>query len=216
MPWTQEGFTAVIAAQRFNVTAAREHWFIKHRIIDEGDLLEGSLFSDAVVQARTSRFQFLLLPDQLQFVPTVTEEQEQSVIVEKLGGIVKQLPHVPYKGIGLNFVWHLMPKDGDTNRVTRELFYLSDRPLYREFSGADARFGGYLSKDHNGFRLKLHVSPIAALTAEGGAEQRVQFSFNFHCDLGEDGWEEIPLKLSHWNGFRAEAERITDIVEKRG
>src|SRR5262245_25862580 len=167
MPWTLVESAAVVVARRFNVTAAREHWLVKHGIIGEDDLLEGCLFSDAVVQLRTRRFQLLLLPDQLQFVPVISTGDAQSVIIDTLGKIVRTLPHVPYKALGLNFTWHLSPEDGDTNRVTRELFYVPDRPLFRAFSGVDARFGGYLSKDYDGFRQKLDVKPLAVQTESG-------------------------------------------------
>src|SRR5262249_6224237 len=111
MPWTPEGSAAVVAASRFNVTAARQHWLVQHGIIGEDDLLEGALFSDTVVQAPTSRFLLLLLPDQLQVVPTGPADEAQPVIVEKLGKIVGTLPHVPYKAVGLNFSWLYKPPD---------------------------------------------------------------------------------------------------------
>ncbi len=166
MPWIQEGSAAVVVARRFNVTAARQHWLVKQGIIGENDLLEGALFSDTVVQAPTSRFVVLLLPDQLQFVPTVSPDEEQPIILEKLGKIVGALPHVPYKALGLNFNWLFKPADGDTAKVTREMFFVQDRPLFSIFSGPDARFGGYLSKDHGEFRLKLNVTPMT-LPQEG-------------------------------------------------
>jgi len=215
MPWKQEGLTAVVVAKRFNVTAAGEHWLVKQGIIDEDDRLEGSIFSDAVVQVRTARFQLLLLPDQLQFVPSVPREEEQAIIVDKLGKIVETLPHVPYKALGLNFAWAFTPDDGDIWRVTREMFYIPDRPLFRIFSDGESLFGGHLSKNHAGFRLKLNVNPVS-VPEEGGVEQRVQFAFNFHRDLGEDGAaKEILQCLSRWNELRAEAERIIDAVGGR-
>lgn len=214
MPWEMINSTVVVVAKRFNVTAARIFWLEKHGIVAEQDLLEGSLFSDAVVQARTSRFQLLILPDQLQFVPAVAADEEQALILDKLGTIVKTLPHVPYKGMGLNFTWHLVPEDGDTNRATRELFYVPDRPLFRAFSGADARYGGYLSKDFDGFRLKLDVKPMTVRLDAGEEQHRVQFAFNFHRDIAEEGGaEDIAQRLTRWNDLRAEAERITQIVE---
>jgi hypothetical protein len=213
MPWTLESASAVVIARRFNVTAARHHWLVRQGIIGENDLLDGSLFSDAVVQVRTNRFQLLLLPDQLQFVPAVPPEEEQDVLVEKLGRLVGTLPHVPYKGMGLNFFWHLTPEDGDVNRVTRELFFVPDSALFRSFCGADARFGGYLSKDHGEFRLKLDVKPMVAQT-DGSELHRVQFAFNFHRDVGEDdGADDILRHLQQWNELKSESERIIRTLE---
>jgi hypothetical protein len=208
MPWTQEGSTAVVVARRFNVTAARQHWLVKQGIIGENDLLEGALFSDTVVQAPTSRFMLLILPDQLQFVPTVPADEEQPLILEKLGKIVETLPHVPYKALGLNFSWLFKPVDGNTARATREMFFIQDRPLFKLFSEQDARFGGYLSKDHGEFRLKLNVTPMT-VPHEAGEEQCVRFAFNFHRDVEEDGAAADILRcLACWDELRTEVGRI--------
>jgi hypothetical protein len=210
MPWMQEGSAAVVVARRFNVTAAHQHWLVKQGIIGENDLLEGALFSDTVVQAPTSRFVLLLLPDQLQLVPTVPVDEEQQIIVEKLGRIIEILPHVPYKALGLNFSWLFRPSDGDTARVTREMFFVQGRPLFKIFSEPDARFGGYLSKDYADFRLKLNVIPT--LFQEGGDEHCVRFSFNFHRDVEEDAAAEILRCLARWNEMRTEVGRIIQEV----
>jgi hypothetical protein len=212
MPWIQEGSTAVVVARRFNVTAARQHWLVKQGIIGEDDLLEGALFTDTVVQLPTNRFVLLLLPDQLQFVPTVSADEEQTVILQKLGKIVEILPHVPYKALGLNFNWQFRPADGDTARVTREMFFVQDRPLFSIFSGEDARFGGYLSKDHGEFRLKLNVTPTT-LPQEGGEEPFVRFAFNFHRDVEEDSAAADILRcLARWEELRTEVARIIQEV----
>lgn len=213
MPWTQEGSTAVVVARRFNVTAARQNWLVKQGIIGENDLLEGALFSDTVVQAPTSRFLLLILPDQLQFVPTVQADEEQLIILEKLGKIIETLPHVPYKALGLNFSWLFRPSDGNSARVTREMFFVQDRPLFRIFSGQDAQFGGYLSKDHGEFRLKLNVTP-SSLQQEAGEEHCVRFAFNFHRDLEEDASADILRCLARWDELRIEVGRIIQEVRE--
>jgi hypothetical protein len=208
MPWTQEGSAAVVVARRFNVTAVRQHWLVKQRIIGEDDLLEGALFSDTVVQVPTSRFLLLFLPDQLQFVPTVPADEEQPIILEKLGKIVETLPHVPYKALGLNFTWLFRPADGDTAKATREMFFVADRPLFSLFAEPDAQFGGYLSKNYEEFRLKLNVTPTT-VSEEAGEEQCVRFAFNFHHDVEEDDAAADILRcLARWDELRTEVARI--------
>jgi len=213
MTKTYEGSVAVIVAHRFNLTAANQYWLVKEGIVDEGDFAEGTIFSDGVVQARTSKFHMLILPDQLQFVPIVDYASEQEIVTGRLGKLVGKLPHVPYKGMGINFGWHLAPDDGDTSRMTKSLFYNPDRSLFRSFNTNDARFGAYLSKDFNGFRLKLDVKPIV-MHNEGGSSHRVRMGFNFHCDLGPPNpADEIQSRLVAWNELRTEAERIVADVE---
>jgi hypothetical protein len=122
-----------------------------------------------------------------------------------LGAIVRTLPHTPYRALGLNFSWHLTPNDGDIAGLTRRLFFDPNRALYRQFDVENAHFGGYLSKDVAGFRLRLDIKPILVPTA-AEPENRLQFGFNFHRDLGEAAAGQIEEGLQRWNETSGEAE----------
>lgn len=214
MPWTQAGSAVVIVAQQFNPSIITQLWLVRNGVLAEDDFQEGSLYSDVVVQVRSRLFHMLVLPEQLQFVPSGPPEGHQRLIVDKVGTIVRTLPHTPYRALGLNFSWHLKPADGNIARLTRGLFFNPDKPLYRHFDAETAHYGGYLSKDVAGFRLKLDVKPILVIAA-AGPEDRVQFGFNFHCDVAEDGARQIEDRLLHWDEVRQEAEQIIDSVEAR-
>ena len=210
MPWHPAGSVAVIVANQFNPSILKQGWLMKVGVLGQDDIVEeGSIFSDKVVQLRSQYFHMLVLPGQLQFVPAVVPEQEQDLLLDKLGAIVRELPHTPYTALGLNFNWQLTPEDGDMGRLTRELFTTPDRPLYQRFGGDNARFGAYLSKDFSSFRLKLDVKPVTV--EEEKPHHRLMFSFNFHSDV--DGPEQIVERLGHWNEVRQEAREILEAVE---
>jgi hypothetical protein len=214
MPWRQEGAAAVVVAQQFNPSVVSQMWLVRNGLLDEDDFLRGCLFSDVVVQVRSRRFAMLIIPEQLQFIPEVPQEEEQAMVAEKVGTIVRTLPHTPFRALGLNFRWQLTPRNGDVARVTRDLFFRERSPLYQSFASEDALFGGYLSKNALGFRLKLDVRPIQVQESQG-QETRIQFAFNFHVDLGDDAAQRIEGHLLRWNEVRLEAERIIDAVEQR-
>lgn len=219
MPWKGAGAAAVVVAQQFNPSVFSQVWLVRHGLLGEDDFLPGCMFTDVLVQVRSRRFHLLVVPEQLQFVPNAPSGEQQGVISEKLGTIVRTLPHTPFKALGLNFNWHLTPQDGDVARFTRDLFFREDRALFRSFGAADSQFGGYLSKNVLGFRLKLDVKPIIVNLREGNetrSENRVQFAFNFHADLGENAAQEIEQHLLRWNEVRTESESILDSVEPRG
>jgi hypothetical protein len=215
MPWIPAGSAVVVVAHQFNPPIVTQHWLLSNAILAVEDFQQGSLFSDYVVQVRSRLFHLLLVPEQLQFVPVVPAEEQQALIVERLGKIVTTLPHTPYRALGLNFSWHLTLQDGDIARATRDLFCNVDRPLYQHFNESNAHYGAYLSKDFAGFRLRLDIKPI---TREGEEDQesRIRFGFNFHLNIGEGGAKEIVEGLNHWNEVREETERIIDSVEARG
>ena len=215
MPWTQAGATAVIVAQQFNPSVFSHLWLVHHGLLGEDEFLPGCLFADVLVQVRSPRFHLLVVPEQLQFVPNVAPGEQQALISDKVGTIVRTLPHTPFKALGLNFNWLLAPREEDVALFTRELFFRRDKPLFQCFDAANAHFGGYLSKDTLGFRLKLDVKPIIVHQPQG-AQNRVLFAFNFHADLGENPAEQTEQFLLHWNDVKAESERIIDSVELQG
>jgi hypothetical protein len=215
MPWTQAGAAVVVVAQQFNPSVFSQVWLVRHGVLAADGLLPGSAFTDLFVQVKSHQFNMLVIAEQLQFIPTVPPAEEQVLIVDKVSTIVRTLPHTPFKGLGLNFTWHLQPREGTVATVTRALFCREAVPLFRHFAGAESHFGSYLSKNFLGFRLKLDIKPILVPTGEGQIDNRVQFSFNFHVDLGDDAAQQIAERLVHWNDVRQEAQRIIDSVEAR-
>jgi hypothetical protein len=214
MPWTQSGSAVVLAAQQFNPTIFTQIWLVDQGILAKDDFLEGSLFSDFVVQVRSKIFQMLVIPEQLQFVPSVIPEQQQSLLQDKLATIVKLLPQTPYKALGLNFAWHLAPADGNMERLCRELFFVPDRPLYKLFDAQDSHYGAYLSMNFPPFRLKLDIKPTVII-AKDKQERRLLFSFNFHADLGNRAPDQIIDALGYWDKAVQQTERVVDAVEQR-
>jgi hypothetical protein len=216
MPWTQAGAAAVVVAQQFNPSVVSQIWLRDNHILAVDEFLDGSIYTDFVVQVRSRPFHMLVLQDQLQFVPAaeVPVVEQQQVIVEKLGAIIDLLPHTPYRALGLNFSWHLTPAADDIGAFSRRLFSRDDQPLYQQFREENAHFGAYLSKEVAGFRLRLDIKPIVVAT-ERGPENRLQFGFNFHRDIGEGGARLIVEGLDHWDEVRQETERIIDSVEAR-
>ena len=205
----------VVIAKRFNPSIVRDSWMIEHGIIKSAEEIQpGYLFSEMMVQFSAPWFHLLIAPEQCQFTPAVDRDEEQSLIVDKVGRIVRTLPHTPYTAIGLNFRYHISPERAEVEALSKRLFFVDDSPLHREFDCDDARFGGYLSRNALGFRLKLDVKPIMLLMDEQEA-YRLQLGFNFHLDLGgapEERVTAIEESLQRWDEVRDEGLRITGAV----
>src|SRR5262249_5198342 len=116
--------------------------------------------------------------------------------------------HTPYRALGLNFTWHLRPDGGDVAALSRRLFFVPGRPLFRDFDAPDASFGAYLSRDLLGLRLKLDIKPVTLPPSTTEAAQRLQLLYNFHADLpeGEQAVARLQQHLRHW-GEAAETAR---------
>ncbi len=201
--------SVVIVAQQFNPSVMGQLWLVRHEILGEDDLRPGSVFTDVMVQVNAREFSLMVVPHQCQFSPQVNRESEQELVIEKVGAIVRTLPHTPFRAVGLNFTWHLMPEASDVPAISRSLFFVEGGPLHQEFADEDARFGAYLSKNALGARLKLDVKPITT-SVEDEEVERIQFVFNFHKDVAdeEDPVDCIEHLLRQWDNAREESSRI--------
>lgn len=212
----------VVAAQWFNPSILTQIWLVKNGVMAESDFASGCVFSDSGSQVQATDFSFLVVPELLQFSPgsKLDAQREQSLVSDTIGGIVRALPHTPYRGVGLNFIWHEAAEEPAVNDMTRKLFFRSHEPLYAAFDSPTSRFGGYLSKDFQGMRLKLDIKPISV--KYGGdepkpPEHRIQFSFNFHRDLGRGvPIQEIEESLALWGQASLYAESIVRDVLPNG
>jgi len=200
----------VIAAHQFNPSIFSQLWLVRNGIVREDEFSPGCLFSDQAVNVECEHFALLVVPPQMQFAPKVPPESEAELVEQKVGAIVRALPHTPYSAIGLNFIWHVEPEDGDVGAMTRALFFNADRSTCQVFDAEDARFGAYFSRDLFGCRLKLDVKPIIRQTGDERREV-VQFAFNFHLDVPQETDEivaAIERQLGIWDDARDEAARI--------
>ena len=206
------GQNVVIVARLFNPSVLSQLWLVRHGLIAEDDFESGCLFSDSLVQASTANFNLILVPEQFQFVPKVGDDLEQALIVEKVGAIVSHLPHTPYTAVGLNFLYHLTPEDGDAGQLSRQMFFRPETPLYQNFNSEGALYGAYLSKDFDGCRLRLDIKPVTVPLPDTRKETRLHFGFNFHLDLaGDEGAvDNIVAMLNRWTAAKAEAVRIVN------
>jgi len=215
------GANVVIVAQQFNPSIVSQLWLVRHGLVAEEDFQPGSLFMDGLVQACTRRFGLLVTPQQLQLVPLVPEEEQEELIVQTVGTLVRTLPHTPFRALGVNFTWHLVPDDGDVHALTRRLFYIPRRPVFSDFDVPDADFGAYFSKNIFGYRLKLDVKPVIMPQTEESEEppeSRLQMLFNYHADLpqGDEAAETIVGLLGHWREAAEESRRIAENIPDGG
>jgi len=209
----------VITTSKFNPSILTQVWLVRNEILAEEDFIAGN-FSPAGVQVQSRRFVMLAVPDFIQLVPTapdpvgpdhVSPESVGDMVLRTVGRIVRALPHTPYTGIGINLTWTVTP-DVEITALTRRLFFCAGSPIFSLFETEDAHFGGYLSKNYNGVRLKLDIKPIIWRKLSPNApahEPKLQFYFNFHRDLSpDDPPEVIESVLRLWDAAKKESERI--------
>lgn len=209
------GANVVVAARQFNPTIFTQLWLVDHGIAAREDFVGGDSFilTPPFVQFRTPAYLLLVMPEQLQFVPLPITEKAAEMVLEKVGAIVRLLPQTPYVAVGLNFHWFLVPGASDYDAFCRALFFRTN-PLFASFDTGDARFGGYLSRDVLGTRLKLDIKPVKIGGPMMPTPEILQLVFNYNVDLkGANTVEQIEETLSRWNEARNYASQIISELE---
>lgn len=202
----------VVVAHHFNPTITDQIWLDKNKIIPADEAEGPFLYSDTAVHALTRQFQMMIVPDKCQITLAPTAENAQELLVDRVGRLVSTLPHTPYIAFGMNFIWHYVPPLGEASRISRELFFVPSGRLHRSFDTEDARFGGYLSKNSLGCRLKVDVKPVLAESADNPEVDMILCTFNYHRDLAK---EENPVGtilelLGRWNEASQEVKQIAE------
>jgi hypothetical protein len=205
----------VIVAKQFNPSIVNHLWLVENGLVERDEFRQGCVFTDMLANVTTANFILFAAPEQLQFTPLGDPDGHQELITRVLVRLVEILPHTPYTAVGMNFTWHILPEGAAFGEFARGLFFDRDRPLFRAFDTEDARFGGYLSKNELGCRLKLDVKPIVA-TANNEALELMQFAFNFHLDVPKDrnGVGAILALLNRWNEAREITSSIMQTVQE--
>ena len=209
MPLEFNGSNVVVAARQYNPSILSQIWLVDNGIVPRDGFREGCIFTDMLVQVQSDQFVFNVVPNQLQFAPT-ERDNEQDVIVEKVGRIIRTLPHTPFSAVGLNFNWLAIADDEAVRDLSRQIFFRPETTIHRAFDLPDSRFGGYLSKDSLGARLKLDVKPgFGANAADGERRDFLQFQFNYHLDVtGDNRVNQIEQLLGRWDEAREQASDI--------
>jgi hypothetical protein len=157
-----KGQTIVILAQNFNPSIFNRHWLVKkdNVFLQDEDILPSSIFSPEIVLVNSKSTRLLVTPEQLQFELVDMDANFYEAIEKTLIPMVSVLKEIPYRAVGINFVFYVEEKDKSVIDLSKELFFKNDTKLLNPFDNEDARFGTYMRKTIEDSRLKLDVKPV--------------------------------------------------------
>lgn len=212
------GASVVLVANEINLSIFKPMWLGQTNILRPDELAGDCIISPGVVQIPTAQFNLLVLQNQLQMA---FAEMDDKIVIEPLhrvlGGILKNLPHTPFAGLGINFDFFVGPNDSDKFADwSKDLFASRSALAICENPADKLRFGAYFSLDFEGMRLKINARPIkGAVTAPKVVEQLqiaaewMHFGFNYHLDLNPAAPAQNALEaLSKWSVVAAKTRSI--------
>jgi hypothetical protein len=186
------GTSVVLVANEINLSIFKPVWLGQTNILRPDELSGDFVISPGVIQIPTSQYNLLVLPNQLQMA---FAEMDDAIVIEPLnrvlGGILKNLPHTPFIGLGINFDFFVGPNDLEKfPEWNKELFACRSAFAVCDKSTDEPRFGTYFSLDFEGLRLKINIRPIKGAVAAPKVIEQLQaasewmhFNFNYHLDL---------------------------------
>lgn len=206
----------VVVANTFNVSIFDQMWLLKNEVFSEEEFSSGNctFVPPGMSQIDTTACTLLVVPERLQFSLKPPDLEPEKL--DKVRKVIELLPETPYAALGLNIVWDVMPsEEQEFGGFTRTMFGPPLGTLGTRFDTSDARFGSYMSRNFEVFRLKLDIKPAKLATAYGSKEV-LRHSFNFHLELGNrsDKAEAIQDGLAKWDVAFTESEEIVDLVVK--
>jgi hypothetical protein len=217
----KEAGTIIVTAQSFNPSIFSQLWLVKQKIVEEGEFQGNSISSTELAQHRFADIQLLCLPPRLQLSFSSSSPEAAQRACRVAGLIVEKLPHTPFGALGINFEHIVSPQD-TKNSVDgfRQLFLVENTPLSRFFDDGQPRFGGYFSRDFEGSRLKLVITPILP-TGQFGSDERLKCDYNFHVDMNalehQDRSVTIIKSLKRWSDYNQTALKLTrELISAEG
>jgi hypothetical protein len=201
------GEIVVLVANQFNLSIFNQYWLIKNGIIDQKDLKSGYSFTPIFNQIKTEDYLLTITPDRLQLdVFPISEINRPTLIESKIGKIIEKLPHTPYTGLGLNFIYLITPNVENFSEYLRLLFLNPESPLGKKFNDGKPKYGGYFSKDYLDFRIRLNVKPVVDKDKE---IDKIHFDFNFHLNIkGEADLQYLTEHIKKWDALKDFAEDV--------
>jgi hypothetical protein len=207
MPVLLKAHNVILFAQAFNPSIVSPLWLHKHKIVDEVEFRsERCFYTPQIVRVETPEFEFLVIPDRLQFNPNI--QSASAALVERVvGTFVRTLPHTPYSAVGFNFLWSIAPPDGvSLESLTRRLFFCVDAPYASEVDSGGSLFGGVFIKSALGGTIKIEAQPQRDPLGGNGF---LGIAINYHFDLaGDQSVERLTRALARWQELRDDSARI--------
>ena len=212
------GASVVLVANEISLSIFKPMWLGQTNILRPDELSGDCVISPGAIQIPTAQFNLLILLNRLQMA---FAEMDDEIVTEPLnrvlGGILKNLPHTPFVGIGFNFDFFVGPSDLDKFADWSKELFASDSALAVCANPTDhPRFGAYFSLDFEGMRLKINARPVKGAVAAPKVVEQLQtasewmhFNFNFHLDLNPDTPAQTALEaLAKWNLVAAKTRSI--------
>jgi len=140
----------------------------------------------------------------------ITAKKQDRGSLRSLAGIasnyVKILPHIPYRAVGLNFVWSIEIDEGE--RLPKIVLNINKSDLMSVFESHEVDYGGIIYARKEPYMLKLVIEPQGKNT--------IVHNFNYHHELRGISVEDIIRLMDSFLTRYEDSSRIVKGLYWRG
>ncbi len=140
----------------------------------------------------------------------LTAGSQEVSILEKLsrfvGGYVKLLPHIPYRSLGLNFIWQIVESNESRNFPQIDLKVGMNNNLFSILPNHEIKYGGIVYAKKNPYQLKLVIEPYG--------KSGLNCNFNYHHAIEKVKENEIIKYLDNFIPFHEQSRKIVEQIGK--
>ncbi len=146
-------------------------------------------------------FSLVVDPQRLQITAKKQDEDSLRSLANIAGNYIKLLPHIPYRSLGLNFVWTVEVHERE--KLPKIGLNINKSDLMSVFKGHEVDYGGTIYAGKEPYKLKLVIEPRG--------ENTLVHNFNYHYELGGISIKDI-VKLI--NGFLIRYEDSSKVIKR--
>lgn len=204
----------VLVIGNIDTSIFNQYWFIVNNVYGPEEIENTSIFSPGVTKIFSNDSILLITPQTIQF--TIRDNdilKAYEVIKKRFLKMLSKAPLIPFRAIGLNFMWKIVDSSLDLHTLSKDCFYNQENRLFAYFSNGDAGYGVYLSQNYDAeTRLKLDIKPVILNGGIGTAESLLA-SFNYHRDLnGSNDTPHVIAQLQKWSNIAANSKKICSLI----
>ena len=158
----------IILAQAHNPSIISPDWVRKVLLVKEAP----SNFVHTPPFSLFDSASFLLTVDigRLELVPKVLDEEHISTCGQVANAYFRTLPHIPYRSLGLNYIWEYSCEPSG-KPLPRVKLVIDDLNLIRVFNGRSIKYGGSVRVEFKPFVLTMKI--------DYEDDRTIVFNYNF-------------------------------------
>lgn len=167
------GGTIVLVSSAHNPAIITPQWIHDNLSISEKPIQH--ITSPAFSGFESKSFSIFGDPDRIQFISKNMKKEGLKALKDVVIRFINVMGHIPYTALGLNFRWHVEPKENE--KITQiELTF--DKENKTEFlrKEHDLRFGGTIYATKDPYVLRANIDPKGDILI---------YNFNFHFDINK-------------------------------